>query len=278
MEITEVRVKLTGENAERLRAFCSVTFDGEFVIRDLKIIDGTTGPFLAMPSRKLSERCPKCGHKNHLRAKFCNDCGGRLEHARVNGDEHGRGKLHADVAHPINTACRERLQKAVIEAYQQEVERSMEPGYKPVDLDDEHAPAAEPPSMAEAEEALSEYDELIQDLRRSAASRSRGSQETGAPAGSPSGGGRRTESRSGGERRHDERRGPGRPERRGRGEGGRGQQSRDGRGAPERPRREPERQTYRPAEAPVEAPVEVPPQPVAVPPQDDEDSFGAGLI
>ncbi len=61
MNITEIRVKLVGGNAERLRAFCSMTLDGDFVIRDLKVIDGTNGPFVAMPSRKLTDRCPKCG-------------------------------------------------------------------------------------------------------------------------------------------------------------------------------------------------------------------------
>ena len=66
MEITEVRIKLMEEASERLQAFCSITFDNCFVIRDLKIIDGTNGPFVAMPSRKLTAHCPQCGCKNHL--------------------------------------------------------------------------------------------------------------------------------------------------------------------------------------------------------------------
>ena len=68
MEITEVRIKLMEEPGERLKAFCSITFDDCFVVRDLKIIDGTNGPFVAMPSRKLTSHCQKCGMKNHLRA------------------------------------------------------------------------------------------------------------------------------------------------------------------------------------------------------------------
>src|SRR5207248_1435999 len=67
--ITEVRIKLMEDNNERLQAFCSVTFDDCFVIRDLKIIEGTKGSFVAMPSRKLTDRCPGCGSKNHLRAR-----------------------------------------------------------------------------------------------------------------------------------------------------------------------------------------------------------------
>ena len=45
MEITEVRIKLMDDNDDRLQAFCSITFDGEFVVRDLKIIEGQRGLF-----------------------------------------------------------------------------------------------------------------------------------------------------------------------------------------------------------------------------------------
>ena len=104
MEITEVRVKLMDEPGERLQAFCSITFDDAFVVRDLKIIEGTTGPFVAMPSRKLTAHCPQCGCKNHLRAAHCNQCGGRLKEAASAKDDDGRAKLYADIAHPINSA------------------------------------------------------------------------------------------------------------------------------------------------------------------------------
>ena len=57
MEITEVRIKLVENAAERLLAFCSITIDGAFVIRDLKLIGGPSGPFVAMPSRKLCTHC-----------------------------------------------------------------------------------------------------------------------------------------------------------------------------------------------------------------------------
>src|SRR5439155_11332280 len=118
--ISEVRIKLVDDNNERLQAFCSVTFDNAFVVRDLKIIEGTKGSFVAMPSRKLTDRCPQCGSKNHLRARFCNQCGGRLDEDRATRDADGRAKLHADIAHPINSACREVIQSAVIRAFQEE--------------------------------------------------------------------------------------------------------------------------------------------------------------
>lgn len=129
MEITEVRIKLMEEPGERLKAFCSITFDDCFVIRDLKIIDGTSGPFVAMPSRKLTSHCGQCGMKNHLRANYCNQCGKRLEEGRLIKDADGRAKLYADIAHPINSFCREMIQSRVIDEYYEEIERAKLPGY-----------------------------------------------------------------------------------------------------------------------------------------------------
>lgn len=129
MEVTEVRIKLMEEPGERLQAFCSITFDNCFVIRDLKIIEGTNGPFVAMPSRKLTSHCLNCGCKNHLRAQFCNQCGAKQRDDRAMKDEEGRAKLYADIAHPINSSCRELIQARVIDAFHDEVVRSKQPGY-----------------------------------------------------------------------------------------------------------------------------------------------------
>src|SRR5947199_752602 len=144
--ITEVRIKLCEENNERLLAFCSVTFDNAFVVRDLKIIEGTKGMFVAMPSRKLTDRCGKCGCKNHLRARFCNSCGGRLDESRATRSMDARAKLHADIAHPIHSGARELIQAAVVRAYLEERERAKLPGYvctyDDYDYDPEDAPAS----------------------------------------------------------------------------------------------------------------------------------------
>ena len=123
MKVTNVTVKLSPHSSDRLKAFCTMTLDNEFVVRDLKIIEGTNGLFVAMPSRKLTDHCPKCRGKNHLRAKFCNDCGARLPERRVS-DEEAHGKLHADVAHPINTECRNRIQQILLDAYEEERKRA----------------------------------------------------------------------------------------------------------------------------------------------------------
>lgn len=129
VEISEVRIKLMDDAGDRLAAFCSITFDNSFVVRDLKIIEGANGPFVAMPSRKLTARCPQCHCKNHLRASFCNQCGLRLNEERLARDDSGRAKLYADIAHPINARCREMIQDRIVQAYYEELERAKQPGY-----------------------------------------------------------------------------------------------------------------------------------------------------
>jgi stage V sporulation protein G len=81
MQITDVRVRRV--NAEgKMKAVVSVTFDNEFVVHDIKVIEGQEGLFIAMPSRKTPD---------------------------------GEFK---DIAHPINSATREKLQAAILEGYE----------------------------------------------------------------------------------------------------------------------------------------------------------------
>lgn len=136
--VTEVRVKLTEDPRNKLRAYASVTIDDAFVVRDLKIIEGSKGPFVAMPSRKLADHCARCQHKNHLRAAFCNQCGNRLDPDRASRDERGRARLHADLAHPINSQTRIEMHKAVVRAYLEELEAARTAGaeYRPKSFDD----------------------------------------------------------------------------------------------------------------------------------------------
>lgn len=58
MEITNVGVRLVTRASDRLKAFCTITIDDSFVVRDLKVVDGPNGLFVAMPSRKRMQRCP----------------------------------------------------------------------------------------------------------------------------------------------------------------------------------------------------------------------------
>ena len=84
MNITDVRIRRIEEEG-RLKAVVSVTFDEEFVVHDMKIIDGDNGLFVAMPSRKSSDG------------------------------------VYRDIAHPINSQMRGILQKAILERYQEEL-------------------------------------------------------------------------------------------------------------------------------------------------------------
>ena len=79
MEITRVKVRLV--DMSKVRGLASITIDDEFVVHDLRVVDGDGGLFVAMPSRKIP-----------------------------NG-------TFRDVAHPINTATRQIIQNAVIEEY-----------------------------------------------------------------------------------------------------------------------------------------------------------------
>lgn len=83
MEITEIRVTLRDE--EKLRGFANVTFDNAFVVRGMKIIQGSNGYFVSMPSRK-----------------------------RPDG-------THQDIAHPVNKEMRSEIEKRVLEAYEVEL-------------------------------------------------------------------------------------------------------------------------------------------------------------
>lgn len=80
MQITDIKVKKMDEEG-RMKAVVSVTFDGEFVVHDIKVIEGNNGLFAAMPSRKMSDGSYK------------------------------------DIAHPINSEMRKTLQDAILEAY-----------------------------------------------------------------------------------------------------------------------------------------------------------------
>ena len=125
MEITEVKIFLKDSPDKKLKAYATVTFDNAFVVRNIKVIDGTSGLFIAMPSRRVKQPCPKCNFKNELRSKYCNQCGAQLPLVPrpVVAADASRDNLqaeHKDIAHPITQSFREYLQKRVLEAYAQQ--------------------------------------------------------------------------------------------------------------------------------------------------------------
>lgn len=126
MQITEVRVFMKEGQDKKLKAYATVTFDNVFVVRNIKVIEGQKGLFVAMPSRKMKEPCPKCNFRNAVRSKFCNNCGASLDSivrqaARSPEDEaKERQAEHKDIAHPITLEFRELIQKKVLDAYEAE--------------------------------------------------------------------------------------------------------------------------------------------------------------
>ena len=81
MQITDVRVRRIDKEG-KMRAIVSVTFDNEFVVHDIKVIEGEKGLFIAMPSRKAAD-----------------------------GE-------YRDIAHPINSATRDMIQNIILEKYE----------------------------------------------------------------------------------------------------------------------------------------------------------------
>lgn len=112
MQITAVNVQLHNCERERgLVAFVNVEFDRDFIVRELKVIRGESGLFVVMPNRRYQYRCESCTTKNHLMARYCNNCGFKLP-PRTDAPH-----LHTDVAHPTNTEFRNKLQEAVLAEY-----------------------------------------------------------------------------------------------------------------------------------------------------------------
>ncbi len=95
MEITNVKVKVMHTEGN-LKAYATITFDDEFVVKDIKVIDGKKGVFIAMPSKPIKNR--------------------KVEEAE-SAEEMER--LHKDIAHPINPQAREKIQTAILKAYEE---------------------------------------------------------------------------------------------------------------------------------------------------------------
>jgi len=119
VEITDVRLRKI-ETEGKLRAYVSITFDDSFVVHDLRVIDGTKGMFVAMPSKRLP-----------------------------NGD-------HKDIAHPINTEIREKIQNAVLDVYSRELEEAPQAKVEPKVKEVEEEKVVEVEESKEVEEEKEE--------------------------------------------------------------------------------------------------------------------------
>ncbi len=124
MEITEARIFLKDSPDKKLKAYATVTFDNAFVVRNIKVIQGTSGLFIAMPSRRIKQSCQKCGFKNETRARYCNQCGVQLSAPNRGPEQELNSQAeHKDIAHPITQTFRDHLQKKVLEAYAEEAKK-----------------------------------------------------------------------------------------------------------------------------------------------------------
>lgn len=121
MEISEIRIFPKEGQDKKLKAYTTVTFDNAFVVRNIKVIQGSNGLFIAMPSRKMKNQCPKCGFKNEVGSKFCNQCGADVQSVSTEIHVSDAKAEHRDIAHPITQQFREYLQTKVLEAYKNKV-------------------------------------------------------------------------------------------------------------------------------------------------------------
>ncbi|MEZ6116594.1 MAG: SpoVG family protein [Pirellulaceae bacterium] len=119
VEVTEVQVNLCDNAEDRLKAYCAVIFDNCFVVHNVRVIEKADGLLVAMPSRKVTQKCNSCGFKNAVDSVYCSNCG-----KRVPRDTRGDSKIHFDIAHPINAECRKMIEESVIAAYEQQVSGS----------------------------------------------------------------------------------------------------------------------------------------------------------
>jgi len=145
-------------------------------------VEGTNGLFVEMPSRKVSSHCPNCRQKNQLRAGYCNFCGKKLPPPRPQPEGDGRSRMHKDLAHPITAEFREVVQTKVIAAYETELEQAPEPAKRHARPPKERQPHEDRlPERTEAHTdadgmedieplAVSEYDALIADLKKTSGS------------------------------------------------------------------------------------------------------------
>jgi len=154
MKITEVRIFPTESKDGKLKAFATMTFDDWFVVRNVKVIQGNNGLFVAMPSRKAMDSCPKCGFKNVRGARYCNQCGAGLPQQSVNQEAEEKQSAHMDIAHPITQDCRVYIQDQILAAYNNEKDKQTAEGasYRPAGADDLDRGPEKKPDMPEESE------------------------------------------------------------------------------------------------------------------------------
>src|SRR3989339_923071 len=134
MEITAIRIKLINRPNDRLKAVCSLVLDNDFLVRDIKIVANLPGLMVTMPSRMITDHCPKCRSKNPILSKFCGQCGVKLAEKRAPVDEFGRFLVFTNIAHPISLKCRDLINQKVLEAYETEMKKPGRSDSQPAEI------------------------------------------------------------------------------------------------------------------------------------------------
>jgi stage V sporulation protein G len=136
MDITDIRIHIPEvrrgrrDNTNKVLAYCTVTIGDAFVVRGLRLVDTAEGILLSMPSRKLDDPCPACNRHNRLTARYCNECGGKLDPERMGRKVDGspiltrdeRRQLYEDIAHPVDWRARDEVENAILAEYRRVVE------------------------------------------------------------------------------------------------------------------------------------------------------------
>jgi len=117
MQITSIKIFLRNSFNNKLKAFASVVFSDVFVVKNIKIIEGEQGLFVAMPSIENKGPCPKCNHKNIVHSKYCSDCGSELPFTSGKDDKR-------DLVYPVRQFFRKYLEVKILEAYKLETNKN----------------------------------------------------------------------------------------------------------------------------------------------------------
>lgn len=123
-EITEVKITLTQNQRNPVRAYASFVMCRCFCVRSIRIVDIGQGPFVAMPSRRREASCPSCGSVVFWRHKYCSSCRHDLEEFWLHVASEGQS--HFDIAHPTHQKMRDLLNTLILKAFYESIKKEVD--------------------------------------------------------------------------------------------------------------------------------------------------------
>jgi stage V sporulation protein G len=146
MEITDIQINLAYFQKSKIRAFCSVFFDNEFVVHEVKIIEEPLSAkaslrpdfrdrqtqaglsacsaqavrrlHISMPNKKITMHCVKCAEKNPINANFCSKCGVKLTWYGIAREKNTHSEIYTDIVQVISGKLTRLIRKKILTAYQ----------------------------------------------------------------------------------------------------------------------------------------------------------------